>query len=245
MKNLFKPTILPLFTLCAGVLGFLLRIWLYATGVDEKGLIITSHPANALIFILTALVIAVLFLCTRSLNAKHSYSELFPGSKTGAAGCFAAAAGILVTDTVEIFLKRDPITTATLILGLAAAACLLFLGFCRLKQLRPSFLFHTVVTVYMMLHPLSQYRLWSSDPQLQNYCFQLLASVFLLLACYHRTALDVKGGNCKWYALYNQAALFFCCLSLNTGSWLFYLTMAVWTATNLCSLKISALPEEA
>ena len=63
MKKLMKPAFLPIFTLAAGVLGLALRAWLFFGGTDQKGLLVSSHPANALIFILTALVLAVLFIC--------------------------------------------------------------------------------------------------------------------------------------------------------------------------------------
>jgi hypothetical protein len=57
------------------------------------------------------------------------------------------------------------------------------------------------------------------------------------LASYHRTALDGRAGRRDLFVFFDQAALFFCCLSLVSDNWLFYLTMAFWTGTNLCSLK--------
>ncbi len=38
MKNLFKPRYIPLLALGGGVLGFMLRLWLFATGIDEATL---------------------------------------------------------------------------------------------------------------------------------------------------------------------------------------------------------------
>ena len=61
MNKLCKPSYLPVVTLSAGCLGLALRIWLFLGGTDEKGLLLSSHPANALIFILTALFLGYLF----------------------------------------------------------------------------------------------------------------------------------------------------------------------------------------
>ena len=67
MKKIFKPTWLPLFTLLAGAAGFGLRLWLFQSGIDHKGLLMADHPAGDLTFILTGIVLAVLALCVRTL----------------------------------------------------------------------------------------------------------------------------------------------------------------------------------
>ena len=64
MKHPFRSHILPFFTVGAGGLGFALRLWLYA-GIDEKGLLPVGHPADYLLFLLSALTIGILFLATR------------------------------------------------------------------------------------------------------------------------------------------------------------------------------------
>ena len=242
MKKLFNTKLLPILPLSAGILGLVLRLLLYAVGIDEKGLLVKDHPLTLLSFILAALVLGALFLCCRDIPAAGKENVLFPESPIAALGCAAAAVGILLTDTYELFIRKDPITIACFALGIAAAACLLFAARSRTKGLGASFVIYGIVTVYLMLHPLSQYRLWSADSQLMNYGFHLLASVFLMLTGYHRTALDAGKGSVKWHTFCSQAALFFCCVSIHGSSWLFYLSMALWTATGLCRLNKSELP---
>ena len=238
MKKIFKPTLLPLFTLIAGVIGFGLRLWLFLTGVDDKGLLPEGHIASILSFVLTAIVLAVLVLCTYKLTPLGSYSKLFPAWLPAGIGCAAAAAGILYVNIRDLIAQPDVITIVTLVLGLVASAALLILGFCRLKGKHPSFWLQAAVTVYFMLHLISQYRLWSSESQITVYFFPLLASVFMMLTAYHGAVLDAdKTANRRGYAFCNQTALFFCCLSLQGSSWPFYLAMAAWLGTNLCSMK--------
>lgn len=232
-----KIKYLPVFTLVCGLVGFLLRLWLFGTGIDEKGLLVASHPANALTFILTGITLAAIFLAVRKLPKVRSHKKLFPASLTALLGCIPAAAGILLTAWHELQLKQDMITTVTLVLAILAAVALVLLGIGRKKGLRPNFLMQTVLTVYLMFHLVSQYRLWSSEPQLQVYCFQLLASVCLMLCVFHGTILDTQVGSRRWFVFFNQAALLCCCMSLVGDSWAFYLAMGIFCATNLCSLK--------
>lgn len=245
MKKIFKPTILPLFTLIACAIGFGLRLWLFLTGVDARGLLPAGHIAGILSFVLTAIVLAVLFLCVRPLTPLGSYSKLFPAWLPAGIGCALAAVGILYVNIRDLIARQDAITIAVLVLGLVAAAALLILGFCRWKGKHPSFWLQAAITVYFMLHLISQYRLWSSESQIQVYFFPLLASVFLMLTAYHGAVLDAdKKSGRRAYVFCNQAALFFCCMSLQGASWPFYLAMAAWLGTGLCSLTAAKPAEE-
>lgn len=237
MKQLLKPNILPWFTLVAGTLGMLLRIWLLTGGIDEKGLLVTDHPADILIFILTAVTIAVLFLCVRPLGSTPAYSQLFPLCTPALIGNGIAAAGIAVVAIRQLAGSQDTFSLLSGIIGLVAAGSLAYLGWCRLKQLHPSFVFHGVITAYLMLYTITQYRSWSSESQVSLYFIPLLACICLMLSTYHRTALDANTGKRIWYVFFNQTALFFCMNSLWGKEWLFYAVMSLWTCTNLCSLS--------
>lgn len=243
MKKIFKPGILPLFTLIASLVGFGLRLWLFLSGRNESGLLPAGHLATILSFVLTAIVLVVLILCIRPLTPMGSYSKLFPGWVLSGIGCAAAAAGILYVDIRDLIIQVDFVTIATLVLGLLAAAGLLILGFCRWKGKHPSFWLQAALAVYFMLHLISQYRLWSWESQLTVYFFPLMASVFLMLTAYYGAVLDAdKKANRRGYVFCNQAALFFCCMSLQGSRWPFYLAMAAWVGTGLCSLKLSPTP---
>ena len=237
MKNPFEPKRIPLLVLFGGVLGFLLRLWLFVTGVDSKGLIRSDHPANSLVFLLTAAVLLGLYLCLRPLTGIPTYRRLFKHSVLSAIGCWVAATGILASNFCELFMAHNNISLLSFAFGVLAVASLAILGIFRLRGARPNTCLHGCVAVYFMIHLISQYRNWSAEPELQVYVFQLLASVFLMLGAYHRTTLDACCGSRRWYVFFNYGALFFCLLALCSSQWLFYLTMAIWTATGFCSLK--------
>ena len=244
MKKLNNPTFLPSFTLLCGILGLALRVWLFFDGMDEKGLLSASHPAHILTFVLTALVLAVIFVLVRPLNAVDRYQQLFPSAVFPAIGCVIAAAGIIWVNFRDMHQRLDRITIISLILGLLAVISLLILAYCRSKRIRPSCYYHAIIAVYLMFHLISQYRLWSSEPQLQIYFFPLLASVFLMLSAYHSAVLDARKNGRRWFVLCNQAALYCCCLSLWGDNWPFYLAMGVWVVSGICTLDAHISEEE-
>ena len=236
MKNLLKPANLPILTLGAGAVGLLLRLWLLGS-VDEAGFVAANHPADFLLWILTAAVLAVLFIGTRPLLQANKYQFNFPAQLPGAVGCFLAALGMVIVSLGVLLGNPDSMDIFTAVLGILSACALAFLGQCRLRGLHPNCLFHVVIAVYFMAWLISQYRHWSADPQMQDYCFQLIAGVCLMLAVYHRACFDANFGKRSDYAFFSLAAVYFSLLSMH--GWentVFFLSTAAWMLTNLCSL---------
>ena len=231
------PRLLPWITIGAGLVGFGLRLWLQLTGIDFLGLYVDGHPATVLLFLLTALTLPVLVLCALPLNTGLPYRKLFAPSLPNLIGCIIAALGILTADLAELLQRTDIVSIVSFILGIPAAVALFFSGFCRLRRKRAAFLWQCVIVAYFTLHLLSQYRSWSSEPQLMEFIFPLLASVFLMLSSYHRAVLEVAQNSRRWFIFSNQAALFFCFVSVIGEGGFFYLPMGIWAATELCSLK--------
>ena len=238
MKRSFNLKHIIALVLTAGILGSALRFWLFSSGIDSKGLIIAKHPANALSFILTAVVLGALYVILRRTRTGNLQ---FSASLPAAIGCWIAALGILLADSYNPSDSQDNVAVISLILGLAAIVALIALGVRHLRGTRPNILLRSCITIYLMVHLISQYRVWSGEPQLQEYFFQLTASVFLMLATYHRTALDDGRGNRRWAAFFQLGALFFCCLAIVDGDRPFYFSMALWTAL---SIDTDNTPEE-
>lgn len=241
MKNLIRPNILPWFTLGCGGLGLALRFWLYASK-DEKGLLPVRHPAGVLIFVLTALVVGVLFLSVRQLRPMDKYARLFPAGIRRAVGCAAGAAGVLAGTVFRCFHSTGLLRLLTCAAGVAAVICLGYTAVLRLKGRRPSFLLHAIFTVFVMLYTVCQCQHWGSQPEVQTYFFPLLACIALMLTGYYLSVLDTRKSGRRWLVFFNQAALFCCCLSLTEENRLFYLGMAIWLALDLCSVEVTHTP---
>ena len=244
MKLALKPQHLPVFSLCAGAIGFALYTWLFTTGTDEKGLLVTAHPAGTLLFLLSAVTLAVLFLSLRSLPPISKYTRLFPASVLSAIGCVLGAATLLYTSISEVPSATDIFNCLLLPMGIVAAIALLYIAYCRYRGFRPQFFLTCAPMVYMMFQLVCLCRLWGTEPQLLQYFFPLMACVFLLLTCYQRSALVLSCGSHRQFLIFNQAALFFCCLSAATPMRIFFLGMAIWMVADSCVMHPHAFTKE-
>lgn len=237
MKKSYSPDLLPLIVLAAGIVGMLLRLWQYVGGTDGKGLLIPGHPSTILLLILTVASLALILLCTWNLSQGSKYRYNFPESMPGCVGAAAAAMGVLVASVLDLLTGQDMLTLISGFLGMMAAASLCVLAVSRLRGQIPHVVFPLCVTLYLMLHLICQYRVWSGEPQLLSYCWPLLASVCVMLSAYQTAAFGGQLGHRRPQAFFHLAALYFCCLSLigdhDPG---FYLAMGVWMFTDICRL---------
>ncbi len=238
MKKLWNPKYLPYMVIIASALGLGLRAWLLMTGEDEKGLPVPGHIAEILLWLLTAAVLVVIFLLTRKLTGRTRFGRNFRASTLGAVGTLIGALGIGVDAFFTLAPKPQGIDALCGFGGLIACLILEYLAWCRLKGKKPVASLHVLVSIYMMLHLVSFYRHWSADPILLDYCFQLLASVSVMLAVYQRAAFSAKQGNRKSHGFFSLAGAYFCCLSLiDWQNTVFYLPLAIWMMADLCSMK--------
>ena len=223
----------------AGALGALLRCILYLTGTDEKGLLVTGHWACISIWILTAAAAAVLSLGCFKLRGPDEYRDCFPASFFGCLGTFAAATAFLLTAVPDWRNALSPLETAAAALSFGSAAALVYVGICRFRGDQPRFFAHTIVCISFALRMVCQYRVWSADPQLQNYCFYMAAHVCLMLTAYQFAAFDTGMGSHRALWFFGLASVYFCLLCLWNGtSPMLMLCCAVWVLTNLTELTV-------
>ena len=236
MKNILKPVNLPWLMLATGGLGLLLHLWLLNTK-DSEGFLAVWHISEILMWVLTAGVVVLLLWLTSRLLEASKYQFNFPPSEPFGVGTWLGALGIGGTSLIELLSGADILSGITAVLGLISAVALVIVGLLRIKGLRPSALLHGTVCVYLMIRIICLYRHWSSDPQLMDYCFQILALVSLMIAVYHRATFDADFGKRRPYAFFNLLSVYFCCLALpgweNTA---FFLGCGVWMFTDTCNL---------
>lgn len=234
MKLSVKPELIKLLTLSAGVCGMMLRVVLFANGMDEKGLLISGHWAGTGLWILTAAMVAMLFLLSRTIQGPKRYLNAHPASFSACLGAVLAAFAIARTTVSELHTQPLPIT----LLGLVAAVCLLVIAFCRIQPSRPNFLLHCVLCVFFAARMISQYRNWNSDPQVLDYAFYLGAHIALMLTAYQHAAFDAGFGNHRSAWCFGLLAAYLCFVSLGntTDTWLL-LGCGIWSFTNVTSLK--------
>lgn len=237
MKQYLKHENLPWLTVMAGGVGLLLRIWLLSTA-NDKGFIARPHFAGIALTVLSIAVCAALLLATRALTQAGKAGFNFPASRTAGFGALAAGVLFAVGSIAELAVAADLLVTICALAGILAAGCLAYTGYCRLKGQPCDALLHAAVCIWLILKLICMYRGWSSDPQLEDYCYQLLAIVCAMFSAYHRATFDADFGSRSSHAFFSLAGIYCCCLSLaGPGGVVLYLGIGVWLFTNLCSLK--------
>ena len=229
-----KPNQMKLLLGAAGILGLTLRAVLYANGVDRKGLLISGYWAGSAIWCLTAVVALVLLLWCRRLKITQDYENSFPASALRAAGSSLAGIAFLLSPVAQT--PSQNFGAVETVLRYAAAGALIFVGYCRFRGKAPQFLLHSVVCLYLALRLVCQYRLWSADPQVQNYAFYLGAHVALMLTAYQFAAFDAGFGNHQklWGA--GLSAIYLATVSLLPAKESFFLICCIlWLVSNLSS----------
>lgn len=236
MKNPVKADTLKYLIPVAGGLGLILRMLLYATGMDGRGLLVRGHWTAVALSILTLLVAVALYLSTRSVERSAEHRTAYSVSVPGAIGAFAAMVGIGITTVSEFAEFSSRLHLLVWLLGLCSTVAMGCTGICRLTGRKPYFLLSAAVCLYFALRMVSCYQYWSSDPQLQDYCFYLGAYVALMLTAYHHAAFHADAGNHRDLWFFSLAAVYLCCLSLqDSRDALLLAGCGLWAFTNLTS----------
>ena len=231
MTNNIKPTFLKIFTLAAALLGILLRFLLYATAVDQKGLITDSHWAAWGLFSLTLLFLAGLLITARNPKKEMSYEESFTPSFIRGCGSLAATTGILLHCLLNMDIS-DSLNKITTLFGALSCIGLFIVAICRFLGTKPNFLCHSTASIFFALQTVVQYRNWSADPQLMDYGFYLLAMLSLMLSAYFLAQFHVEPKSHRPLWVTAMAAVFFCLVAIpESGDTTFLLSCGIWAFT--------------
>ena len=237
MKPLSKPVFLPPLALTAGLAACALRLGLYASAVDVKGLLISGHPLTLSLWALTALVLAAVCAVTVRLEGSADYADNFSPSPAAALGCAAMAAGSLVTVLTGEAGLPGILATVWMAAGILSAAALAVLALLRWNGARPHFALYAVMCLFLALHTVCRYRPWSGNPQLMDYLFALFACIGLMLFAFYQSGFALGMGKRRMQLTVGLLTAFACfaCLPMAEHP-LLYLGGGLWTLTDLCSL---------
>jgi hypothetical protein len=236
MKHPFHCNILPYFTMGAGGLGLALRLWLFSA-VDEKGLLPKGHPADGALYILSALVLGILFLATRQLARRHIRAKQVRMLRILA--CVAGGLSLVIIAFSAHSGSVIRLEGTAKVIRILGGLVLLVKALLAAAGKKSPYWLTALLTMALVANTVAQCQVWGSVPQLQEFFFPLLASVFLVFSAYYKTTLLAGQDSARKLAFFSQSALYFCCLSLNAEQWPLYLGMLFWAAVQLypCILK--------
>ena len=217
---------IPLLALLSGLVCAGLRWLLFRNHTDALGLLETGTPVETGIFLLTGLCLVLFALAARRGWAGEN--------KLAAPGQMLGGLGIFLTALTHSGQMAGPVGTLWKILGLIAGICLIVQGVCTLKKRKVPFLLPLVVCVFFLLHLIDNYRGWSSQPQLQKYLFDLLASLSLTFFSYCDAARKVSLGKPKTRIFAGLCAVYFCLAAIpGTPEFtVLYALCALWALTD-------------
>ena len=231
MKQLVKPLPSAAIFGIGGFIAMMLRFWLLKTGVDSRGLLVTSHPGHILSYILSV-VLPVSLLVLLGEKKRHLHFAVMP---VACAGFFVQAIGFLIAAWMMISSTTLVMHTVAGVLGLVAALCAVVAGIYAIRGQRTHPLFFCPGTLFFACFLFCRYQQWSAEPELQRYVFQLTAAVVSMFAFYQRAALGAKIGSGKQYIFWSRTAVLLC-LAAIPGSQLplLWLCMAMSFALDCC-----------
>lgn len=233
MKRPVSHKPLPLLPAATGLIALLLRLALY-TMENESSLLPHNHPLYIASLALAAATAAAVLFFILPLKGSAEYRDNFPASRTAAAGSLIAGA-LLVPVAFGVW--KDAFTTLDQIwavLTFASSVCLLVSGWCQWTGKQPHFAMHVTVCLFYALHMICQYRVWSGNPQVEDYIFSLFGCIFLALFAFHRVAFAAGAGHRRMLLFCGLMAVFFCLPALIGGNnRCFFLSGGIWTVTNL------------
>lgn len=244
MKQYLHPKYLPIAVSIASVLGLLLRLWTMGAGPDEEGLYAPQVFAWVLLWIVTFATLTIIVLMSSRLKNPGRYSDNFPKSMIGAAGCAAAAFGVLYTSLGALSDSIDLLAALTSVFGVLSGIALMLTAVARFQGKKPSFVLHIIPCLFLALRIFDRCKHWSNLTQTGTFLFQFLASTCVMLAVYQLCCFDVNLGKRRSSLLWSLSGVYFCVLALPMGEEpLFYAGMALWLITNLCSVHPLKTPK--
>ena len=237
MKKLLKITNLPWFTLVASVAALLLSARFYNRASGTGELLNHRHPAGIALLVLCGIVLLLLFLASRMLPKEGKLEELLPAAPIRGIGCFIGTVGIAIS-CILMATATDFMTILSLLLGIVAGVCLLFVGSQRMFKMQPHYVFYGLITLFFMILGLVRCRQWGAETQIMWYFFSLLAQVFLLLTVFQCTSVCANGKNARLLIFFSNAAVLFCCAAFPARNDPFFLTCAIWLMLDCCFFKL-------
>ena len=205
MHRLRNQILLFVPTAAAALTALGLHRYMMDNCIDDMGLLIGGNLPGKLLWVLTFGFCGYLLILLSTLGGRGSYGDNFP--RNALCGLLmAVAGGVMLLSTRDLTAVSAAVLpkqtqalasfmvvltdSAMVVLPWLSGAAMVVLGLMRMTGRKPLFAFSGILCLFYMLMLIRSYRLWSADPQLHAYCFQLLAMVLLLLCSFHRTCCD-------------------------------------------------------
>lgn len=238
MKRSVPPKLFPWLSAVLGAIVLVSRYVLY-TMENQSGLLPQRHPLYLLSLLAAVCTLGLTGFVTLQMAGPNDYEANFPFSRNRAQCSFLSGLLLFPVATGIWANIQGPLDLIWGGLALAAAACLMASAYIQLKGARPHFLLYFVICLFFLFHMICKYRIWSGNPQVEDYIFSLFGCVFLALFAYHKTLFSTGEGKRRMTLFAGLMAVFFCICSIaGSEDARFFSAGAIWTMGNLCAIEI-------
>ena len=230
-----------------------LRIWTLLAGVDDSGLPVMALPTAVLIAAAAVYLILAVVCALRSPGRSGQYGVLRYG-RSGI-GCSMAAALMIGLGTILEFvatLQSGPGLAAPILAILGMVACIgMFVAAGDRRQEGKRHHSAEVLPVFFLLIKLAlNFRSWSTDPIILDYCFLLFALIFALLAFFLGAGFVFDAGKPRQTLFFAMGAVFFCAAAVAEGLMKLDLSTAIlyggfllWQLPMIWDLTVPSAPD--
>lgn len=209
-------------TLVLAVLGFFLRRQQLITGFDPVGL-----PAGQGVWalvILCVLALAAFLAVSLQKQGRAGFGDNFPQSLMVVL-LSVPAAGLLIAGNVTVLTAVAPMATPmnqmltrfTAILGIASGLCFVGAAAGQYKGKKAAPALYLLPVVYYILQMIFNFKSWSTDPIILDYCFKLFSLIAVMLAVFHVSGFVFESGKRRVTIFLCLAGVFFSAVALADG----------------------------
>lgn len=196
------------------IAGALLRLWQLRSAPD--GLWTIATPQSLAIAAAAAVVIVVLAVLSSRLSQRPEYQKNFPAQFSIGAG-YVVGGMVLVAACIVVALTQNGLP---LYLSVAGGLCGVLVGVhgvMRMRGATPGLLTGCLPVLWLVLRIIADFKNWSNDPAILDYCFELFALLCSMLACFHVAGFSANRGKRRISLFWSMTAVFFCAVSMADG----------------------------
>ena len=228
------PAILA--TILTAAVACVLRGNQLLTAYDETGRVIVGAEKGPLTWLSVAVVIvsAVYSFYLRPRKKYHAIADRSPALL----GLTLLAAAAMVLASVTMALELEQMCDLLLATGgLVAAICWVVVGLDRVRGRKSPAALFMVPALFYAVELSCNFRNWSLDPQILDYCFELLALICVMCATFHLGGFCFDKGGRRITVFFCFCGIFFSAASLGEGTLRSVSTSSsaiLWLFSNLC-----------
>lgn len=238
----------------ASLMGMALRFWAMFTAANAGGLPVADHASTYLSILLSLLVTGVFLFFSHSSPGRSGKKDILNYSAGQFSQAMLGAVLILfgaVVEFMETILYRP--STASLVMclmGFVAGLCLMLVAYARKTGTHRYPAAHLFPVVYLTIKLIFNFKDWSTDPIILDYCFVLFGLIFALLAFYHTAGFYFNKGKPRKSLFFCLVAVFFSAMAAAEGlgggsnsTFVTYLGVMFWCIPMIPALYAPAEPE--